>query len=208
MKTVGIYIFDEAEVMDFSAPFEAFSVANRLKKRLGEHDPYQVLLIAEQPQAIRARNNFQVLPHHTIENHPALDLLIVAGGVVTEELKKARVIEWIRQVHEKTEITASICTGAFVLAEAGLLKGQTATTHWEDLADLQRDYPDLSIQEGIPFTQQGKIFTSAGVSAGMILSLHLIGLEHGMDFAVRVAKQIEFPFEVQQVEAQPIVASR
>ncbi|GEM47819.1 DJ-1/PfpI family protein [Deinococcus cellulosilyticus] len=200
MKTVGIYIFDEAEVMDFSAPFEAFSVANRLKKRLGEPEPYEVLLIAEKDHPIRGRNNFQVLPHHTIENHPALDVLIVAGGVVTEELKKSAVIEWIRQVHEGTETTASICTGAFLLAEAGLLEGKTATTHWEDLGDLQKAYPQVNIQEGIPFTQEGKVFTSAGVSAGMILSLHLIGLEHGMDFAVRVAKQIEFPFEVQSAE--------
>ncbi|WP_189004794.1 DJ-1/PfpI family protein [Deinococcus roseus] len=201
MKTVGIYIFDEAEVMDFSAPFEAFSVANRLKNRLGEPEPYQVLLVAEKPETIKARNLFQVLPHFDFANHPRLDVLVVSGGVVTSELQKPRVIQWIQEQHQHTETTASICTGAFLLAEAGLLDGKPATTHWEDLADLQAAYPQVQVQAEVNFTQEGKVFTSAGVSAGMLLSLHLIGLDHGMDFAVRVAKQIEFPFEPQRETA-------
>lgn len=194
-KTVGIFIFDEAEVMDFSAPFEAFSVANRLKARTGAKEPYQVLLIAEHKTPIRARNNFQVLPHHTFADHPALDVLVVSGGVVTAELQKPQVIGWIKRVDQSTETTASICTGAFLLAEAGLLSGKTVTTHWEDADDLQNQYPELQVRQGKPFVQQGKVFTSAGVSAGMVLSLHLIGLDLGMDFAVRVARQIEYPFE-------------
>lgn len=196
MKTVGIYIFDDAEVMDFSAPFEAFSVANRLKVRDGQPEPYLVVLIAEQDRPVQARNRFQVLPHHTMQNHPALDILLVTGGVITAELDKPEVIQWIKNVHQSTQITASICTGAFLLAETGMLNGKPATTHWEDLQDLQNAYPEVQVQSHVPFTQEGKIFTSAGVSAGMVLSLNLIGLDFGMDFAVRVAKQIEFPFEV------------
>ena len=184
---IGIYIFDQAEVLDFSGPFEVFSVANRLAN-LG----WSIWLVAEEKSLVEARGVFQVKPHYSIQNVPELDVLIVVGGVHSDELRKAEVINWIRKTAEKTQITASVCTGAFLLAEAGLLDGLEVTTHWEDIPDLQRNYPSLQVRKGIRWVEQGKLFTAAGISAGIEMSLELVARLAGAELAERTARQMEY----------------
>ena len=135
---IGIYIYNQAEVLDFSGPFEVFSVAHRLAK-LG----WNIWLVAEEESLVEARGVFQVKPHYSIQNVPELDVLIVGGGVHSDELRKTEVINWIRKTTKKPRITGSVCTGAFLLAEAGLLDGLEVTTHWEDISDFHRNYPNL-----------------------------------------------------------------
>ncbi|MEK9668275.1 MAG: DJ-1/PfpI family protein [Deltaproteobacteria bacterium] len=184
---IGIYIFDQAEVLDFSGPFEVFSVANRLAN-LG----WNIWLVAEEKSLVEARGVFQVKPHYSIQNVPELDVLIVVGGVHSDELRKTEVINWIRKTAEKTQITASVCTGAFLLAEAGLLDGLEVTTHWEDIPDLQRNYPNLRVRKGIRWIEQGKLFTAAGISAGIEMSLELVARLAGAELAERTARQMEY----------------
>ena len=184
---IGIYIYDQAEVLDFSGPFEVFIVANRLAN-LG----WNIWLVAEEKSLVEARGVFQVKPHYSIQNVPELDVLIVVGGVHSDELRKAEVINWIRKTAEKTQITASVCTGAFLLAEAGLLDGLEVTTHWEDIPDLQRNYPSLQVRKGIRWIEQGKLFTAAGISAGIDMSLELVARLADAELAERTAKQMEY----------------
>ncbi len=184
---IGIYIYDQAEVLDFSGPFEVFSVANRLAN-LG----WNIWLVAEEKSLVEARGVFQVKPHYSIQNVPELDVLIVVGGVHSEELRKTEVINWIRKTAEKTQITASVCTGAFLLAEAGLLDGLEVTTHWEDIPDLQRNYPNLQVRKGIRWIEQGKLFTAAGIFAGIDTSLELVARLAGAELAERTARQMEY----------------
>ena len=184
---IGIYIYDQAEVLDFSGPFEVFSVANRLAN-LG----WNIWLVAEEKSLVEARGVFQVKPHYSIQNVPELDVLIVVGGVHSEELRKTAVINWIRKTAEKARITASVCTGAFLLAEAGLLDGLEVTTHWEDIPDLQRNYPNLQVRKGIRWIEQGKLFTAAGISAGIEMSLELVARLAGAELAERTARQMEY----------------
>ena len=184
---IGIYIYDQAEVLDFSGPFEVFSVANRLAK-LG----WNIWLVAEEKSLVEARGVFQVKPHYSIQNVPELDMLIVVGGIHSDELRKTEVINWIRKTTEKTQITASVCTGAFLLAEAGLLDGLEVTTHWEDIPDLQRNYPNLQVRKGIRWIEQGKLFTAAGISAGIEMSLELVARLAGAELAERTARQMEY----------------
>ena len=184
---IGIYIYDQAEVLDFSGPFEVFSVANRLAN-LG----WNIWLVAEEKSLVEARGVFQVKPHYSIQNVPELDVLIVVGGVHSEELRKTEVINWIRKTAEKTQITASVCTGAFLLAEAGLLDGLEVTTHWEDIPDLQRNYPSLQVRKGIRWIEQGKLFTAAGISAGIEMSLELVARLAGAELAERTARHMEY----------------
>ena len=184
---IGIYIYDQAEVLDFSGPFEVFSVANRLAN-LG----WNIWLVAEEKSLVEARGVFQVKPHYSIQNVPELDVLIVVGGVHSDELRKMEVINWIRKTAEKTQITASVCTGAFLLAEAGLLDGLEVTTHWEDIPDLQRNYPNLQVRKGIRWIDQGKLFTAAGISAGIDMSLELVARLAGAELAERTARQMEY----------------
>ena len=184
---IGIYIYDQAEVLDFSGPFEVFSVANRLAN-LG----WNIWLVAEEKSLIEARGVFQVKPHYSIQNVPELDVLIVVGGVHSDELRKTEVINWIRKTAEKTQITASVCTGAFLLAEAGLLDGLEVTTHWKNILDLQRNYPNLQVRKGIRWIEQGKLFTAAWISAGIEMSLELVARLAGAELAERTALQMEY----------------
>ena len=184
---IGIYVYDQAEVLDFSGPFEVFSVANRLAN-LG----WNIWLVAEEKSLVEARGVFQVKPHYSIQNVPELDVLIVVGGVHSDELRKTEVINWIRKTAEKTQITASVCTGAFLLAEAGLLDGLEVTTHWEDITDLQRNYPNLQVRKGIRWIEQGKLFTAAEISAGIEMSLELVARLAGAELAERTARHMEY----------------
>ena len=184
---IGIYIYNQAEVLDFSGPFEVFSVANRLAK-LG----WNIWLVAEEESLVEARGVFQVKPHYSIQNVPELDVLIVVGGVHSDELRKTEVIDLIRKTAEKTRITGSVCTGAFLLAEAGLLDGLEVTTHWEDISDLHRNYKNLQVREGIRWIEQGKLFTAAGISAGIDMSLELVSRLASAELAERTATQMEY----------------
>ena len=101
-------------------------------------------------------------------------------------------INWIRKTAEKTRITASVCTGAFLLAEAGLLDGLEVTTHWKNILDLQRNYPNLQVRKGIRWIEQGKLFTAAGISAGIDTSLELVARLAGAELAERTTRQMEY----------------
>ena len=184
---IGIYIYDQAEVLDFSGPFEVFSVANRLANL-----DWNIWLVAEEESLVEARGVFQVKPHYSIQNVPELDVLIVVGGVHSDELRKTEVINWIRKTTEKTHITASVCTGAFLMAEAGLLDGLEVTTHWEDISDLHRNYPRVQIREGTRWIEKGKLFTAAGISAGIDMSLELVARLADAELAEQTARQMEY----------------
>ncbi|AQZ94677.1 DJ-1/PfpI family protein [Halopseudomonas phragmitis] len=186
---VGIYIYDHAEVLDFSGPFEVFSTASRLSEPKGL---FKVFLLAETLQPVNARGGFSVNPQYALSDHPALDVLIVAGGVHSAELHKPGVIAWVAEQARSVPLVASVCTGAFILAQAGVLDGLEVTTHWEDIADLRHDYPALTVCEGRRWVDTGKLVTSGGISAGIDMSLHLVSRLGGMALAQMTARQMEF----------------
>jgi len=186
---VAIYIYDQAEVLDFSGPFEVFSTASRVCKN---GNPFDVFLISESGNAISARDGYRVLPNYGFNDHPMIDVLIVAGGVHSNEMDKSQVIEWIYQQSTNASITASVCTGAFLLAKAKVLKEHKVTTHWEDIADLRSEFPQLGIIENVRWVDEGNIITSGGISAGIDMSLHLVSRLHSNDLAEKTARQMDF----------------
>ena len=194
MLRIGIYIFDQVEVLDFAGPFEVFTTATRvfLKHAKGTKAPFEVVTIARTKAAIRARAGLVIAPDFTIENHPKLDALLIPGGVVDEELKSQALCEWIQTVVPTTKLSASICTGAFLLARAGLLEGKKATTHWEDIDDLKTMFPNTNVVENVRWVDEGHIVTSAGISAGIDMSLHLVRRLVDNDLAEKTARQLEF----------------
>ncbi len=193
-QAVGIYVFDEVEVLDFAAPFEVFSTASRIHGRDGDGSAprFEVSLIADEPRTVRARGGFPVVCARSIDDHPALDVLVVPGGVVTAELERPAAIAWIAAQARTTAVTASVCTGAFLLARAGLLDGRRATTHWEDIDDLRRMFPALKVEDGPRWIDEGPIVTSAGISAGIDMSLHLVERLAGEELALRTARQMDY----------------
>ncbi len=187
---IGIYIYDEAEVLDFSGPFEVFSTASRISGEAPK--PFTVFMISQSGTTVQARGGYSVNPSYSVKNHPAMDVLIVVGGDHTKEVTKAPVIQWIAETAKHTDLVASVCTGAFFLAEAGLLGSLTVTTHWEDIPDLRKNYPQLTVLENQRWVDQGAIVTSGGITAGIDMSLHLVSRLHSPELAERTARQMEF----------------
>lgn len=196
-QQIGIYIYDEVEVLDFAGPYEVFSTASRVLRRLRPQAPapFQVALVGEARRTILARAGFPVEPHHTIDDHPALDVLLVPGGVHDPELAKPRVIDWIARQHATTRLTASVCTGAFLLAAARVLDGLEVTTHWEDCDDLERGFPALRVRRDARWIEHERVMTSAGISAGIDMALRIVARFAGQDLAERTARQMEYDWK-------------
>ncbi len=193
--TIAIYLFDQVEVLDFAGPFEVFCTAARMYERtqaVGAPGLFTVFTVAQDNRPRLGRGGLQVQPQFHFGNHPAIDVLIVPGGVVTAELDNPAVIEWIGRTAQRAGLTASVCTGAFVLAKAGLLDGKPVTTHWEDIADLAAAFPALQVKSGVRWVDAGATVTSAGISAGIDMSLYLVARLAGRELAIRTARQMEF----------------
>jgi transcriptional regulator GlxA family with amidase domain len=192
--TVGIYLFDAVEVLDFAGPFEVFSTAARVDgRRKPPHPPlFVVSTVGRGFAPIVARGGLRVQPAFGLEDHPPFDVLIVPGGVVDAEFANPDTITWLRRVASTTSITASVCTGAFLLAQAGLLDGKPATTHWEDIPELKRLFPAIHVVERQRWVDLGSIVTSAGISAGIDMSLHLVARLAGAELAKRTARQMQY----------------
>jgi transcriptional regulator GlxA family with amidase domain len=190
---VGILVFPEVEVLDFAGPFEVFSVAARIHANgPGAIAPFKVSLIGASGGQVMARHNMAMIPHLGFADAPALDILIVPGGVVTQPLSDPSTLAWIGRQAEGAAITASVCTGAFLLAKAGLLEGCRVTTHWNDIAGLRENYPQLDVVENVQYVDQGRIVTSAGISAGIGMSLHLVERVLGAAAALATAHRMEY----------------
>ncbi len=183
---VGIYVYRDVEVLDFAGPFEVFSTANRF---LNEEDKWSVSLLSQTQGTVLARGGLKI---QSIYSHPAIDVLIVPGGVHIQEMENTRVLDWVRETAATSTLVASVCTGAFLLAKSGVLSNQTVTTHWEDQNELQHLFPELTIINDIRWVDCGDIVTSAGISAGIDMSLRLVEKLRGRDIALKTAKQMEF----------------
>lgn len=191
---VGILLFNQAEVLDFAGPFEVFSVTTR--KQLTDK-PFFVYTVARTKDPIKARNGLTVVPDYDFKSAPDFDILIIPGGYGAEEveIKNPSVIEWIKKSSRKASLTASVCTGAFLLAKAGLLDGKTATTHWMDIDRLTKEFPEIKVVKGKKFVDEGSIITAGGISAGINMSLHIVGKLLGRETAEATAKRMEYDID-------------
>ncbi|WP_291425372.1 DJ-1/PfpI family protein [Deinococcus sp.] len=189
--TIGILIFDGIEVLDLGGPFEVFSVASRVAGRWGQEAPFRPVLVGLTSAPAGARGGFRVLPDATMQACPPLDVLLVPGGVIDDLQHNAAVLDWLRAQASSAGLVASVCTGAFVLAQAGLLSGRV-TTHWEDQAELARQFPELQVVPGVSWVDDGGPVTSGGISAGIDMCLHLVERLHSRELAGATAKQMEY----------------
>lgn len=188
---VGILIFPDAEILDFAGPFEVFSVANRLVEKATGLSPFQVVTVASDKTVI-ARHGFQVISNKTFSDNPTIDILIVSGGVMDQPLNDKKTLEWTQRTSQEAIITASVCTGAFILAKLGLLNQKKATTHWEDIAEFRKTFSEVEVIEDVSFVDEGKIITSAGISAGIDMSLHIVERILGKEVSEVTARQMQY----------------
>lgn len=195
VRTVGILIFDDVEVLDFCGPFEVFSVARKLGESGDEARLFQVVTIAPENRLMSCRYGLLVQPHHAIDDHPPLDILVVPGGQGTRrERTNPRLLDWIAAQDQRTELTTSVCTGAFLLAERGILDGRRATTHWASVDWMRGQYPQITMLADTRVVDAGHVVTSAGVSAGIDMALHVVARLHGEDVAAQTARHMEYDY--------------
>jgi transcriptional regulator GlxA family with amidase domain len=192
MLTVGILIFDDVEPLDFCGPFEVFAGASSVGDHSEHRQLFQVVIIAEEDRIITSAGGLLIKPHATIKNHPPLDILVIPGGNVRRELTNPSVLEWIGQQDQQTRLTTSVCTGAFLLAERGLLNQRRATTHWARIEAMRQRYPAVEVLADTRIVDEGHIITSAGISAGIDMSLHVVSRLFGEEVAGQTARGMEY----------------
>jgi transcriptional regulator GlxA family with amidase domain len=206
-RKIAIVVFDEVEVLDFAGPFEVFS-ALRLDEatRRESASPYEVIVAGVNPGIVHCRGGLKVQPDTTIEALDAsgLHTLMIPGGYgVRPLLKDEGFLHWLRKAAPQPTRLASVCTGSLLLAEAGQLDGLHATTHWLSLDWMARDWPSVRVQRERHFVIEGRVATSAGISAGIDLSLALIAEDFGEALALATARHMEYPYPEQNLRRVP-----
>jgi len=192
----GIVIFPDVEVLDFCGPFEVLSVTRRDESRRREDpSPFEVLLVAETREPVRTTGGMIVVPHADLDDCPPLDILVVPGGWGTRPaLENGRLVSWITKRAAQAKVTASVCTGALLLGKAGLLEGRRATTHWWTLDWMEELFPGTTIVRDLHFVEDGPVVTSAGISAGIDMTLCLVARLVGENVARATARYMEYPY--------------
>ncbi|MEN1786138.1 MAG: DJ-1/PfpI family protein, partial [Bacteroidota bacterium] len=189
-KTVGIFIFTNAEVLDFAGPFEVFSVANQI-----HNDAlFDVRIIAKTTDPILAVNGLSINPDHAFEDAPELDILILSGGMGASLVIKDKVsLAWVKKAVAESELTLSVCTGAAILAKLGLLHDKPYCTHHTVYPFIEKMDPTAYPQKEKRYVQSDtKLYTSAGISAGIDLSFHIVETLYGKEVATNTAHYMEY----------------
>jgi transcriptional regulator GlxA family with amidase domain len=200
MRTVAIFIFDDVEVLDFAGPFEIFGVAGKYG---GGEGHFEVFTVAEKPK-IAARNNLVVEATYIFENCPIPDILLIPGGGgfkpdgtpfgTRREMNNEILLDFVRKMNKKVELLLSVCTGSLILAKAGLLEGLSATTHFKAVEQMRAVAPNTQIFPEKRWVDNGRIILSAGVSAGIDMSLYVVGKLHGKEVADATAEYIQYDY--------------
>jgi transcriptional regulator GlxA family with amidase domain len=190
VRNVGILIFNDVELLDFCGPYEAFTAA-----RIDGERCFNTFTVAESLDPVHANAGLRFLPDYTLDNCPAIDVLVVPGGQGTRrEIDNPAMIEWIRSVAGRAELTTSVCTGSFLLGKAGLLENGSVTTHWGSIGRMRETFPGVDVLENVRFVDDGAIVSSAGVSAGIDMSLHVIERLSGVAAAESSARLMEYDY--------------
>jgi transcriptional regulator GlxA family with amidase domain len=189
MRNTAILIFDDVEVLDFAGPFEVFSVTGRRRKL----EPFNVYTVAQRTSPVRARNGLSVNPKYSLANCPQPELLVIPGGLGTRrEMKNLVLLEWVARAAKEAEIVLSVCTGALVLGAAGLLDGLAATTHFAALDELRAVAPKTEVRPQSRIVDNGRVIVSAGISAGIDMSLYVVSRLLGTEVARETAEYMEY----------------
>jgi transcriptional regulator GlxA family with amidase domain len=186
-RNVAIVIHEGVELLDFAGPGETFAAAAGGRA-------FNVYTVGETAEPIRSQGFLTVTPQYTIDNCPAPDIVVIPGGATNVLLRSPAMMKWARETATEAEIMFSVCTGVFVLADAGLLDGHEATTHASAISRLQ-EYDNIKVCPDRRVVDNGKTVTAAGVSAGIDGALHIVARLHGKPVAERTAKYMEYRWQ-------------
>jgi len=190
-RRVAIVIHEGVELLDFSGPAEVFSAA---RAKLGSRY-YHVSLVGPEKKPYRCQNvHGTVTPELSIAECPQPDVLVIPGGATQNLLRDPKFMAWVKEVAPKAQVVFSVCTGAFVLTQAGLLEGKAATTHHRSLAGLRSAHPGIDVREGVRFVDNGQVVTAGGVAAGIDGALQVVRNQCGEETARQTARYLEHPW--------------
>jgi len=187
MFNIGIFIYHLAEVLDFCGPYEVFRATSFAQEQAN----IKVFIVAEEKVQVDAQGML-ITPNYSFDDCPKLDILLIPGGVTMPLLENEKVLSWVGKQNDKLKHLLSVCTGALLLAKLQLLEGLTITTHHGSLQRLAEMVPSATVDPTKRYIDSGKIMTSAGISAGIDMSLHVVAKLWGDNIAVQVAKYMEY----------------
>jgi transcriptional regulator GlxA family with amidase domain len=190
-RRIVILVYDGIQSLDLTGPLEVFGTANRHLVRSGAAAAYSLEVVAPRGGIVTGMSGLRIAADRSCaELRGPIDTLVVAGGDVRSVFGDRAVLRWLARASRRVRRLASVCTGAFLLAEAGVLDGRRATTHWGSVAHLARRYPQLTVEPDLIFVRDGNVYTSAGVTAGIDLALALVEDDLGHEVALAVARQL------------------
>lgn len=195
-KSVGIFVFNDIEVLDFCGPFEVLSVTRiDESKRLETLSPFDVKLVSMTKDIVLTKGNMKIIPDYDFETCPKFDILIVPGGMGTRTLMyDNNVLNFIKEKAKEVELLASVCTGSLILANANLLEGINATTHWKSLQRMEEEFKNVIVCKDKHYVEDGNIISSAGISAGIDMALYIVKKYFGEEVSRATAKHMEYPY--------------
>ncbi len=196
-KNVAILVFPGVQIIDYTGPYEVFGQAG-----------FNVFLVAESDTMIRTAMGMQIVPHHTLNQHPKADVIVIPGGGVSNAENSKAVLSWIKEKEKEAESVMSVCNGAYILANTGLLDHKKATTFASLIPGLRRAAPKTEVVEDMRFVDNGKIITTAGLSSGLDGSLHLIAKMLGLGRAQMIATNLEYDWDVEGNYVRAALADR
>lgn len=189
MNNVGIFLFNDVELLDFAGPYEVFSVT----AELNDNQLFKVFSISQDGAGIKTINGLRVIPDYGFADHPPVDILVIPGGFGTRAaVKDGAVLDWVKRVAADAKIAMAVCSGARLLGAPGLLDGLEAVTHHTVVESLREIAPAAVIDTEKRFTDNGKFMTSGGISAGIDLALHIVRKLHGDATVNKTIKYMEY----------------
>jgi transcriptional regulator GlxA family with amidase domain len=194
-KRIGILVFDDVDLLDVGGPYEVFLTAGRLRTRAGLAEPFEILTIGPDTGPVVAYGGIGLVPSHDVAGAGRLDVVVVPGAVAIDEVaNRPAVREAVAELLTGSELVSSVCTGSFLLADAGALDGIDWTTHWEDVGVLAER---LGSTRGVvaAWVDAGSVVTGGGLSNGIGMALHLVDRLEDRDLALATARQIDFRWD-------------
>ncbi len=195
-KKVAILVFNDVAMIDYSGPYEVFS-----------HAGYNLYAVAPTKHSIRSEEGLEVVPKYSFADAPQADILVIPGGGY-EAPSNSAAVSWIKRQDAHDEHTMSVCNGAFTLANAGLLNGLSATTTAGNILRMKRTYPQIKVVNDQRVVDNGKILTTAGLSAGIDGALHMVAVLDGEDAAETIALMLEYNWQPNNAYARGAMADR
>ena len=190
-RIVEVLAYPAVKLLDVTGPIQVFASANTLMAQAGEAVPYAIRIVAQRGERVAASGGVELAVHPLSPTGAALDTLVIAGGEgIAAAATDTQLIDWVRERAERARRIASVCTGAFLLAASGMLDGRRAVTHWAFCAELARRFPAVRVEPDPIFVQDGTVWTSAGVTAGVDLALALVEEDLGRAAALAVARNL------------------